>query len=215
MLARLNLASDPFRNRTLPWTVAVAVSAVSLLALVYVLSEYRRVSAETALADRQVRELNARRADLDRQAAEIKQTIPTEQQETLKAAHALVDRKGFSWTRLLADLEEALPSSVRVSRINVRDVSRAGDLTRADLDLTVVGRAPTDVTGMITEMNRAGTFTAIPVSENQKSGRGESGYEWILRVTYAQRLRAARPAEEGGREAGAARDTSTSAGGLE
>ena len=124
MLARLNLASDPFRNRTLPWTVAVVVSAVSLLTLVYVLSEYRRVSAETALADRQVRELDARRADLDRQAAEIKQTIPPEQQETLKAAHALVDRKGFSWTRLLADLEEALPSSVRVSRINVREVSR-------------------------------------------------------------------------------------------
>jgi len=215
VLARLNLASDPFRNRTLPWTVAVAVSAVSLLALVYVLSEYRRASAETALADRQVRELNARKADLDRQANEIKQTIPPEQQETLKAAHALVDRKGFSWTRLLADLEEALPSSVRVSRINVREVSRAGDLTRADLDLTVVGRAPTDVTGMITEMSRVGTFSAIPVSENQKSGRGESGYEWILRVTYAQRSRAARPAEEGGREAGAARDTSNSAGGLE
>ena len=68
---------------------------------------------------------------------------------------------------------------------------------------------------MISEMGRVGTFTATPVSENQKSGRGESGYEWILRVTYAQRSRAARPAEEDGREAGAERDTSTSAGGLE
>jgi Tfp pilus assembly protein PilN len=215
VLARLNLASDPFRNRALPWTVAVVVSAVSLLALAYVLSEYRRASAETALADRQVRELNARRAELDRQAAEIKQTIPPEQQETLKAAHSLVDLKSFSWSRLFVDLEEVLPSSVRVSRINVRDVTRAGDLTRADLDLTVVGRAPTDVTGMIDEMNRVGTFTAIPVSENQKSGRGESGYEWILRVTYTQRSRAARPAEEGGREAGAARAASNGAGGLE
>ena len=41
MIARLNLASDPFRNRTLPWTVAVVVSAVSLVAIVLTLAAYR------------------------------------------------------------------------------------------------------------------------------------------------------------------------------
>ena len=52
MISRLNLASDPFRNRTLPWTVAVMVSAASLIALVFILSEYRRAAAE---ADASVR----------------------------------------------------------------------------------------------------------------------------------------------------------------
>ncbi|HEX8355528.1 MAG TPA: hypothetical protein VF611_21660, partial [Pyrinomonadaceae bacterium] len=200
MISRLNLASDPFRNRALPWTIAAAVSLVSLVALVYVLSEYRRVSAESADSERQVAAMRDQRTALERQAEEIRQTIPPEQRQTLDAAHALVSRKGFSWSQLFSDLEDLMPQSVRVSRINVREVSQVGDQTRADLDLTVVGRAPTDVTGMIDEMSRAGTFSAVPVSENQKSGRGEAGYEWVLRVSYVQRARRGRPA---GGDAGA------------
>jgi Tfp pilus assembly protein PilN len=195
VISRLNLASDPFRNRTLPWTVAAVVSLASLVALVYTLSNYRTASAEAAAADRQVAVMRDQRKEFERQAVEIRQTIPPEQRQTLDAAHTLVSRKGFSWSQLFSDLEGSLPQSVRVSRINVREVSQVGDQTRADLDLTVVGRTPSDVTGMITEMSRLGTFSAVPVTENQKSGRGESGYEWLLRVSYVQRSRrAGRPA---------------------
>jgi Tfp pilus assembly protein PilN len=201
VIARLNLASDPFRNRTLPWTVSVVVSAVSLVALVLILAQYRSVSAEAALSERQVQAMRAQRADLEKQAQEISQTIPPEQRETLKAAHELVSRKSFSWSQLFSDLEDFLPESVRVSRINVREVTQVGDQTRADLDLTVVGRAPTDVTGMIEEMNRAGKFNAVPLTENQKSGKGEAGYEWTLRVSYVQRVR--RRGERAGGEVGA------------
>jgi len=167
-----------------------------------VLAGYRRVSAETAAAERQVQTLRAERDDLKRQAAEIRQSIPEEQARTLEAAHTLVDRKSFSWSQLFSDLEGSLPSTVRVSRISVRDVSQYGEQTRADLDLTVVGRAPTDVTGMIAEMSRQGVFSAIPVSESQKTGRGESGFEWLLRVNYVQRSRVR--AGEGGGEVGEA-----------
>jgi Tfp pilus assembly protein PilN len=196
VIARLNLASDPFRNRALPWTVSVLVSAVSLAAIVFVLAQYREVRAEADATERQVVAMRARRAELEKQAQEINQTIPPEQRETLKAAHELVSRKGFSWSQLFSDLEDFLPESVRVSRINVREVAQFGDQTRADLDLTVVGRAPSDVTGMIAEMNRAGTFSAVPLTENQKSGKGEAGYEWTLRVSYVQRVR--RRGEAGG-----------------
>jgi Tfp pilus assembly protein PilN len=189
VIARLNLASDPFRNRTLPWTVAVMVSAIALVALVFTLAGYQRVSAEADASERQVQVMRTQRKDLERQAEEIRQTIPPEQLKTLEAAHALVSRKSFSWSQLFSDLEEFLPTSVRVARINVREVTQVGDQTRANLDLTVVGRTPTDVTGMIEEMNRAGAFSAVPLTENHKSGKGESGYEWMLRVSYVQRAR--------------------------
>lgn len=194
MISRLNLASDPFRNRALPWTVAAVISLVSLVGLLFILAEYRAVSAEAAASEREVAAMRAQQKDLERQAQEVMQSLSPEQRQTLEAAHTLVSRKGFSWSQLFYDLEESLPQSVRVSRINVREVEQVGDQTRADLDLTVVGRAPSDVTGMITEMSRVGTFNAVPVSENQKSGRGEAGYEWVLRVTYVQRSRrVARP----------------------
>ena len=214
MIARLNLASDPFRNRTLPWTIAAFVSAVSLVALVLILASYSEARAQADADERQVQILRAQSADFERQAIEVKQTIPPEQRKTLEAAHALVSRKGFSWSQLFSDLEGALPQSVRVSRINVREVMQVGDQTRADLDLTVVGRSPSDVTGMITDMSRVGTFSAVPVSENQKSGRGESGYEWVLRVSYVQRSRrATRPAAGDDARATAARPDGSEAGG--
>jgi Tfp pilus assembly protein PilN len=204
VIARLNLSSDPFRNRTLPWTVAVAVSAVSLVALVLILAAYSEARAEADTAERAVVVMRGQSTDLERQAVEIKQTIPPEQRKTLEAAHALVSRKGFSWSQLFSDLESALPGGVRVQRINVREVAEVGDQTRADLELTVLAKGPTDVTGMITEMNSGGTFNAVPITENAKTGRGESGYEWVLRVSYVQRRRGA-VAEPARAEVGEAR----------
>ncbi|HEV7893927.1 MAG TPA: hypothetical protein VGP08_25150 [Pyrinomonadaceae bacterium] len=204
MISRLNLASDPFRNRALPWTVAVAVSALSLVALVVILGRYNEARAQTDVSERQVQEMRARQKELDRQADSIRQNIPAEQRPPLEAARALVSRKGFSWSQLFSDLEGFMPGDVRVARINVREVTQVGDQTRADLDLTVVGRTPTDVTGVLDKMNNSGTFSAVPVTENQKSGRGESGFEWLLRVSYVQRAR------RGGRGAPAA-DESASA----
>lgn len=213
MIARLNLASDPFRNRTLPWTVAVAVSAVSLVALVVTLAYYREVRAQADASEREVAVMRSQSSDLERRAVEIRQTIPPEDRKTLEAAHALVSRKGFSWSQLFSDLEGALPLGVRVQRINVREVAEAGDQTRADLDLTVLGKTATDVTGMITEMNTGGTFNAVPLTENAKSGRGESGYEWTLRVSYVQRRRRA-PEEPSRGAVGEARLRTNDAGGV-
>jgi Tfp pilus assembly protein PilN len=207
VIAKLNLASQPFRNRTLPWAVAVLISVVSLLALVLIFAEHRRVRAEADAAERQVQALRAERASLEKEAAEIKQTIPQEQQQVLVAAHALVVRKTFSWSQLFADLERSLPSSVRVSRINVREVSQRGEQTTAELDLTVAGRAPNDVINMMTEMNRGGTFFAVPVTENQRTGKGESGFEWTLRVSYVQRSRTRSDAADEGGQVGATKTT--------
>jgi len=198
VIAKLNLASRPFRNRTLPWTAAVVVSAASLLALVYVFSEASRARAEADVAEQQTMRLRAEKAALEDRAKRITQEIPEDQRATLKAAHEIVDRKTFSWSQLFSDLEASLPSSVRVSRINVRDVTQRGGLTRAELDMALVGRTPTDVTGMIAEMGRGGTFSAVPLTENQKSGKGESGYEWTLRVSYTQRARGQSNEGDGG-----------------
>ena len=217
MISRFNLASDPFRNRALPWTLAVAVSAVSLVALVVILGRYNEARAQADVSDREVQAMRAQQKELDQQADSIRQNIPAEQRQPLEAARSLVSRKGFSWSQLFSDLEGFMPGDVRVARINVREVTQVGDQTRTDLDLTVVGRAPTDVTGMIDEMNRSGAFSAIPVSENQKSGRGESGYEWLLRVSYVQRARRggkAAPADESA-AARATNGTSVDAGGRE
>lgn len=120
-------------------------------------------------------------------AQQVKDSLTPEQQQSLRAAHELVDRKAFSWSRLLADLESSLPGTVRVSRIAVRNVSTQGDQTIAELELAVFAKSPTTITDMISSMDRAGTFQAELLSQNLQKGRGESGTEYELLVVYRPR----------------------------
>ncbi|HEX8423122.1 MAG TPA: hypothetical protein VF634_06910, partial [Pyrinomonadaceae bacterium] len=83
----------------------------------------------------------------------------------------------FSWSRLFADLEAALPQGVRVSRIGVRDVAHSGG---AELELAVVARTPADITGMLGTMAQGRTFSADLLTEN----KSDKGIESTLRVRY-------------------------------
>jgi Tfp pilus assembly protein PilN len=184
VVSNLNLASQPFRNRALPWTIISVVALASLLSLIWIAGATNQTNAKADAVERELASLHVEGDQLRGQAEEVKGALTPEQQQALDAAHTLVDRKHFSWSRLFSDLESALPSSVRVTRIGVRDVALRGDQTYAELDLTVIGKKPDDVTNMISEMDRGGIFQAQPVSQTLQRGRGESGTEWTLIVRY-------------------------------
>jgi Tfp pilus assembly protein PilN len=194
--AKLNLASQPFRNRALPWTITAVIMVVSLLALVYIVRESMKTNAQANLIERDVNDLRQQAKVIQQRAEEIKEALTPEQLQTLQAAHTLVDRKRFYWSRLFADLEASLPQNVRVTRINVRDVALRGNQTYAELELTVVGRTDADVTHMISEMDRAGIFQAEPMSQDAQNDKNQGGTEWTLRVLY--RPRAGAPAATDG-----------------
>jgi Tfp pilus assembly protein PilN len=185
--ASLNLASQPFRNRALPWTIAGVITVVSLLLLVVLISKSSETNTRATAVEREVDQERQQISALEHRVDEIKQALTPEQLQTLQAAQALVERKRFSWARLFADLESALPSSVRVKRISVRDVAVRGGRTVADLELIVVGKNPADVTAMILEMDRAGIFQAELVEQNLQKERNEIGTESTLRVIYQPR----------------------------
>lgn len=196
MRTKLNLASRPFRNRTLPWLVTVVVTFASLLALVYIISESRAANARANSYVATLDSLRHQEAELLDKKDKINQALVPEQKQLLDAAHALVDRKQFSWSRLFADLEASLPSNVRVTRINVKDVYFRGSQPSALLELTVMGKSPADVTNMMTEMDRGGVFQAEPMAQNLQKGREASGMEWVLSVLYHPRAGAPITAEQ-------------------
>jgi Tfp pilus assembly protein PilN len=187
MSTKLNLASKPFSNRSLPWVVTALVITVSLISLVFIVRATRRATAQAQLVQNDINNLGRQEQDLRQQAQAVKSSLTTEQLQTLTAAHTLVDRKHFSWSRLFADLESALPGTVRVKRIAVRGVATRADETLAELELTVVAKNPATVTDMIAEMDRAGVFHAELRSQNLQRGRGESGAEYELFVVYRPR----------------------------
>ncbi len=187
MIEQLNLASQPFRNRTLPWTIAVTVACVSLLALAFIVSAGRQAQASADRVERDVVELRQRQQALEKTAEAVTQSLTPDQRFVLAAAHEIVARKNFSWSRLLADLEASTPTSVRVARISVRDTRQVNGQTRAELELTVVGKTPADITRLIGEMARAGIFSAELLTQTPRTAKGEPGTEATLRVYYTPR----------------------------
>jgi Tfp pilus assembly protein PilN len=187
MSTKLNLAGKPFSNRALPWTVTILVIGLSLLAFVFIIRATAQANAQAKAVQVDINKLNQQAQAFQKQAEAVKTALTAEQLKTLKSTHELVDRKRFSWSRLLADLESALPGDVRVTRISVRDVVTRGDQTLGELDLTVVSKAPSTITEMIADMDRAGIFKAELRSQNLQKGRGESGTEYVLSVLYRPR----------------------------
>ena len=180
----LNLASKPFSNRIVPWALTVIILFVSLIGLLIVVQLTTSTRKQADLVQGQITQLKQREQVLLDAAKQVQQSFTPEQQQALPAAHELVDRKSFSWSRLLADLEATLPANVRVSRISVRDVTRAGGQTVAQLDLAVFATDPSTISAMMTDWQQGGVFQAELRNQNLQKGRGEKGTEYELAVIY-------------------------------
>jgi Tfp pilus assembly protein PilN len=187
MPTKLNLATRPFSNRSLPWAVTTVLIFVSLISLIFIARASTKARAQAYAVQNDINRLAQQERNLRQQADAVKNSLTAEQLQTLAAAHTLVDRKRFSWSRLFADLEQALPGTVRVKRIAVSGVATRGDETLAQLELTVIAKNPPTVTEMIADMDRAGVFHAELRSQNLQRGRGESGAEYELDVQYRPR----------------------------
>jgi hypothetical protein len=84
----------------------------------------------------------------------------------------LIERRAFSWSQLLNDIERHIPPTVRVLRIAINKVkakdpnavaaAQGTEDRTVILTLEVIGKTKTDVTRMITDFERSGIFTANP-----------------------------------------------------
>ena len=180
----LNLASKPFSNRILPWALTAIILFVSLIGLIFVVKLTTNAKNEAGVLDAEINQLKQREHAALEAAKQLQQELSADQKEALPAAHSLVDRKAFSWSRLLADLEGSLPAKVKVTRISVREVSRQADQTVAQLDMSVFSQDPAVVNAMISSMQAEGIFYAQILNQSLQKGRGEPGTEYDLFVIY-------------------------------
>lgn len=187
MNSSLNLASKPFSNRLLPWALTAIVLFVSVIGLILVVRLTTVANKQAATTQVEINNLKQQEKVLLETAQAVKDSLTPQQQEAVPSAHKLIDRKQFSWSKLLADLETSLPNSVRVSRIAVRDVMTQGEHTVAALDLALFSNNPTTISEMISAMHQEGIFQLVLRSQNLQKGRGEQGTEYEFDVVYRAR----------------------------
>jgi hypothetical protein len=175
----LNLARRPFRNERLP-TLLLAAGCV----LVGVLTVRHALAARDLLPGRALavereaveleREVASLRAEAERLGGEAQ---PTPAVEEWVAVKELVDRRAFSWTGLFADLEEALPPTVRL--LGVAPQSEKGRLV---LSMTAAGRDVDDALALFAALQVHPHFRAAQLVGYQPS---EEGLDITCRVAYA------------------------------
>lgn len=187
MLDRLNLATNPFRNRTLPYLIAAAVVVTAFVVALYGVAQYRSATETNKVVKSEIDELGKRVRDLNEKGDKVRQSMTPAQERLMIAAHSLVAHKDFSWSRLLSDLETVLPGSVSASRINVENVYREGEQLRAELDLSVLARDYRGVLEMIRRMNETGIFRASLRGQDLQKNERFTYSEFTLKLVYSPR----------------------------
>lgn len=185
MITKLNLSSHPFRNRTLPYVLALILVAFSVAGAIVAFAVLRNVNDENERAKSQTKEMQEQLADLNKKGDLVQQQLTPDEQALLIAAHKLVANKNFGWSRLFADLESVLPGSVSVSRIAVENVYKTPEgRTQAELDFAVLSSDYQSVLTMIERMNGTGNFQADLRGQDLQKSEHFSYTEYSLHLVY-------------------------------
>jgi len=205
VIAKLNLATYPFRNRTLPYLGASLLLMLSALLGVYSVYTLNENAKKNELLVAAIAEDRGEIARLKAEGEKVQQLLSADQKALLTASHKLVSNKKFGWSRLFADLESVLPNSVSASRIAVENIYQDGERIKAELELGVLSRDYPAVMVMIDRMNNSGLFRAELRGQDLQKNERFTFTEYTFRLIYtpAYGYATASPAEvasNGGQE---------------
>jgi len=187
VINKLNLSSRPFRNRTLPYLIALLFLAFAVSGAVLSFADLRNTTAQNEIAKQEIKQMETDVQSLKGKGELVQQSLTPEQQALLVAAHKLVANKSFGWSRLFADLETLLPNGVSVSRIGVQNIYKDGDKTKADLEFAVLSRDSGNVIQMIERMNNSGLFQAELRGQDLQKTESITYTEYTLGLIYTPR----------------------------
>jgi Tfp pilus assembly protein PilN len=176
----LNLARRPFRNERLPTLLLAAGCAV--LAAVTLHHGFVARDLLPGRAQDKEREAVALESELLSLREEVRklrgaESAPAPLVKEWAAVKELVDRRAFSWTGLLADLEEAVPPEIRLVSIAPR-VERG----QHTLALAAVGREVDDALALYAALSGHRHFRSVQLDGYSEA---DAGLEIRCHVGYA------------------------------
>jgi len=194
----LNLARQPFTNDRLP-TLVLGLGCVLLLGLSvrHGMAAWQLLPSKTAAVDGELVALEQEARDLREKALDLRErSAPEDSLREWAAVRALVDRRAFSWSKLLACLEETMPPSVRL-----RQVTPGGDSGPVEVRLTAVARTVEDGLAFLAALRARPEFADAFLGSLSES---QNGIELQYTMRYAPRAPATPSAEARGAGEGAA-----------
>ena len=114
----------------------------------------------------------------ERRKNEAKKIVITEQQTTeLAAARQLIQRKVFSWNKMIGDIEEYVPKNTRIMSIKVDEIINTSEDALARVQVKAIGTTPAELTEMMANLEKSGgLFTVREPGQEATTETGETPF---------------------------------------
>ena len=184
----INLASQPFRRDRALVVASMAVSALLLVSLGALITLANADSSQMADVRKDVNQLHAQIAVVSKQKSEFDAIITKpDNAEVLQLSvflNSLLDLKGISWTRILADLEKTMPANVKM--LNIQPYVTGKD--QITLNLQVGAEGPEPVIEFYKRLESSPSFGGVIQNLYNPPSQADPLYRYRFTVNYAQKL---------------------------
>lgn len=171
MGSEVNLATSPFPRYRLAYLALLACGlGIVALALyqVFEYREYTRLAMQGREAERAAQvEFQSATERLTALQSKSSPQRNAQKIEDIRFLNQLIDRRDFSWSRMLADIEQLIPDAVHL--ISLRPEFGGKSVV---LRMTVRGRTVYDISRFIESMEKSPRFEKLAVSVESKGSEG-------------------------------------------
>ena len=143
-------------------------------------AQYGDLRGEIAHLNRAIQTTQSEQAKLD---SVLRKEENAEVLERSVFLNALLQRKGISWTRIFADLEQIVPYNVKVLQIRP---TVSGQVV--SLDMLLGTESPAAVIDLLRALGESKTFSNPDLKTAQAPSQSEPLYRYRISVDYAQKL---------------------------
>ncbi len=188
MRTHINLSRRPFTNHRLFWIALVATYFIAFWLFLWMTAEKGRVLAkQTEVKQRiegQKKAAEEAIREQERRKLEQQKIVLTEQQAIqLASARQLIQRKTFSWNRMIGDIEEYVPKNTRIMSIKVEENISTADEAMARVQVKALGTTPGEMTEMMSNLEKSsGLFLVGETGQEATAESGETPF--TLRLVY-------------------------------
>jgi hypothetical protein len=160
------------------WIGLVAVYFIAFWLFLWMTGEKSRVVAKQTEVSQRIEAGKAMAAEAnseqERRKLEQQKIVLTDQHAMqLASARQLIQRKVFSWNKMIGDIEEYIPKNTRIMSIKVEEIVNSGADVTARVQVKALGTTPDELTAMMTNLEKSnGLFF---VGETGQDATVESG----------------------------------------
>lgn len=191
MRTTINLSGRPFTNHRLLYIAIGAIFLISLWLYFWTVSERGLVTAKANSVALRVRDAQEQ---LDKAHQESQNKVQEQQPPPitdidrleLASARQLLERRAFSFNRLMNELEHYVPKEARLTGLKIEKLAPVGQSITARIEVKAMAKTPAQMTEMMEKLEKSGGLFAVRQSTQEAlQENGEIGFTLNLSYTPA------------------------------